>query len=389
MDLADATEDQAFRATLRGFLERSLAETRALPSDPSAAVEQSRAWQRKLYEAGYVGLAWPRAYGGQAASPVRQVIFGEEFSRLGAPPLIYTIGLNILGPALIAFGSEDQKRRFLPRILRAEDLWCQGFSEPGAGSDLASLRTSAVLDGDDFVVNGQKVWTSLGPIADWCFLLVRTDRASRAQQGISYLLMDMRSPGVRVEPLRQITRKSHFCEVFLDEVRVPRANLVGELHDGWRVAKATLSFERSGLAGVVELEKRLEELRSLAAQRQQLGDHGLRQRLAQLFVEKEALKYTGYRVLTAQSRGVEPGPAAAIGKLAASELRRSIMDAALEIQGPYAAIGRGNAQALDRGRWQGLFLDARAYTIGGGTSEVMRNVIAERALGLPKSIAGG
>jgi alkylation response protein AidB-like acyl-CoA dehydrogenase len=221
-------------------------------------------------------------------------------------------------------------------------------------------------------------------VATWCFLLVRTDPTGSPQRGISYLLMDMRSPGVRVVPIRQITGKRHFSELFLDEVRVPRTNVVGALHDGWAVAKATLDAERSGLAGVVELERHLAGLRGLAAATGRRGDAVVRQDLAQLHIEMEALRYTGYRVLTRQMRGTALGPEAAIGKLAASEFRRRIMDTALALQGPYAAIGRGNPQALDRGRWQGLYLDARAYTIGGGTSEIMRNIVAERALGLPK-----
>ena len=387
MDLAYSAEDERFRSALRAWLEAHLPEAKRLPSSPSAALEQSCAWQRTLYEAGYVGLAWPKEYGGQAAPPTQQVILAEECARAGAPPLINTIGLSILGPALIRHGSDEQKRRFLPRMLRAEDIWCQGFSEPGAGSDLASLRTRGVVDGDELVVTGQKVWTSLGPVATWCFLLVRTDPDATAQGGITYVLMDMRSPGVRVVPIRQITGKSHFSELFLDEVRIPRANIVGRLHEGWSVAKATLDAERSGLAGVVELEKHLARLGRLAGTVGRRDDAVVRQRLAGLHIEKEALKFTGYRVLTQQLRGAAPGPESAIGKLAASEFRRRIMDTALELQGPHAMIGRGNPQALDRGRWQGLYLDARAYTIGGGTSEVLRNIIAERALGLPRSVA--
>jgi alkylation response protein AidB-like acyl-CoA dehydrogenase len=385
MDLAYTDEDERFRKTLRDWLGAHVPEAKRLPSSPADAVERSRAWQRTLHAAGYVGLAWPREYGGQAASPLRQVVFGEEYTRAGAPPLLNTIGIGILAPALIRYGSEEQKRRFLPRILTADDIWCQGFSEPAAGSDLASLRTRAVLDGDDLVVTGQKVWTSLAAIATWCFLLVRTDPDAPPQRGISYVLMDMRSPGVRIVPIRQITGKSHFSELFLDEVRIPRGNVVGPLGEGWTVAKATLDAERSGLAGVVELERHLAGLGRLASATGRRHEPVVRQQLAQLHVEMEALRYTGYRVLTRQVRGAPPGPESAIGKLAASELRRRIMDTALELQGPFATIGRGNSQALDGGRWQGLHLDARAYTIGGGTSEIMRNIIAERALGLPRS----
>jgi alkylation response protein AidB-like acyl-CoA dehydrogenase len=385
MDLSFAPEDEAFRARVRAWLREHLAAAKQSRRDRADAVEQAKAWQRSLYDAGFVGMAWPKAYGGQDASITQQVILNEELTRASAPALINAVGLNILGPALILYGSEQQKRRFLPKILTAEEIWCQGFSEPNAGSDLASLRMRAVEEGDHFVVNGQKVWTSLGPIAHWCFLLVRTDPDAPKHEGISYVVMDMKSPGVRTAPIRQLTGRSHFSELFLEDVRIPKSNLVGEKNRGWTIAKATLTIERSGLAGVVELEKHLARLRELVAAVGRRHDPIVRQRVAQLVIEKETLKYTGYRALTRQLRGTPPGPESAIGKLAASELRQRIMDAALEIQGAYAVLGRGNAAALDRGRWQGLYLDARAYTIGGGTSEVMRNIIAEQALGLPKS----
>jgi alkylation response protein AidB-like acyl-CoA dehydrogenase len=385
MDLSYSAEDERFRSELRAWLRDHLDEFRALPKSPTAALQVSRDWQRKLYDAGYVGLAWPVECGGRAAPATQQVIFGEECARAGAPPLINTIGLNILGPALIVHGSAEQKERFLPRILRAEDLWCQGFSEPGAGSDLASLRTRAEIDGDHLVVTGQKVWTSLGPVADWCFLLVRTSADGPPQQGITYVLMDMKSPGVEVVPIRQITGKTHFSELFLESVRIPLDNVVGEIGGGWTVAKSTLSAERSGLAGVVELERNLARLSKMAERAGRVDDPVVRQRLAQLQIEKEVLKYTGYRVLTAQMRGAPPGPESSFGKLAASELRKKIMETAMELLGPHAVVGRKDPSAADRGRWPGLYLDARAYSIGGGTSEVMRNLIAERTLGLPKS----
>lgn len=385
MDLTYSAEDEAFRAEVRAWLAAHAAEALAVPPDPLEGVEHARAWQRTLYEAGLVGIAWPRAYGGRDASPTRQVIVGEELARSGVPPPINSIALGTLGPALILYGTEEQKRRFLPRILTAEDIWCQGFSEPGAGSDLASLRTRAVVDGEDFVVNGQKVWTSLAPIADWCFLLARTDPDAAPQQGISYLLMDMKSPGVRTVPIRQITGKSHFSELFLEDVRIPRANLVGKQNEGWSVAKASLSFERSGLSSIVQLERTLRAVARLAAQAGKARDPIVRQRLAQLRIEMETLRYTGYRVLTQQLRSAPPGPEAAIGKLASSEFRQRLMELALEVQGPFAILGRNSERAFDRGRWSGLYLDARAYTVGGGTSEVMRNIIAENALGLPRS----
>lgn len=389
MDLTYSAEDEAFRATIREWLTAHAPEAKQVAPNPMAAVERSRAWQRKMYEAGFVGIAWPREYGGRNASPTQQVILGEELARAGVPPPINSIGLGTLAPSLILYGTEEQKQRFLPRMLTAEDIWCQGFSEPGSGSDLASLRTRAVRNGDDYIVTGQKVWTSLGPIADWCFVLVRTDTEAAPQKGISYLLMDMKSPGVKTVPIRQITGKSHFSELFLEDVRIPRANLVGTENEGWTVAKASLSFERSGLSGVVQLERTLYAVGRLAKSVGKLNDPIVRQRLAQLRIEMETLRYTGYRVLTQQIRGAAAGPEAAIGKLASSEFRRRLMDLALDVQGPFAILGRKNERAPDRGRWPGLYLDARAYTIGGGTSEVMRNILAERSLGLPRSIPHG
>ncbi len=384
MDLTYSAEDEAFRAHVRAWLREHLPEAKRVPPYPREAIAHAKAWQRLMYEAGFVGLGWPEEYGGRKASITEHVILNEELARAAAPALINTVGLNILGPALILHGTAAQRRRFLPKILTAEEIWCQGFSEPNAGSDLAALRARAVEDGDAFVVNGQKIWTSLGPIADWCFLLARTDASAPKQEGISYLLASMRSPGLTTRPVRQITGKSHFSELFFTDVRVPKSQLVGVKHRGWTIAKATLSFERSGLSGIVELERHLDNLTRLGAATGRLRDPVIRQRLAQLRIETEALKYTGYRALTQQLRGAAPGPESAIGKLAASELRQRMMDAAMEIEGPYAVLGRRNARALDRGRWQGLYLDARAYTIGGGTSEIMRNIIAERALGLPK-----
>jgi len=389
MDLNYSAEDEAFRARVRGWLAGHAAEAKGVPPNPMAAVAHSRAWQCKMYEAGLVGIAWPSAYGGRDASPTQQVILGEELARSGVPAPINSIGLGTLAPALILYGTEEQKRRFLPRMLTAAEIWCQGFSEPGSGSDLASLRTRAVVDGDDFVVTGQKVWTSLGPIADWCFILVRTDADAPPQRGISYLLMDMKSPGLSTVPIRQITGKSHFSELFLEDVRIPRANLVGKQNEGWGVAKASLSFERSGLSSIVQLERTLYAVGRLAVSAGKRNDPIVRQRLAQLRIEMETLRYTGYRVLTQQLRGASAGPEAAIGKLASSEFRQRLMELALDVQGPFAVLGRKNEHALDRGRWPGLYLDARAYTIGGGTSEVMRNIIAERALGLPRSNSHG
>ncbi len=398
MDLSYSSTDEEYRARLRSWLERhqgrlgsaSAVMKGAGASNIMEALQAARDWQRTLWEAGYVGLAWPKEYGGHEASLTEQVIAAEEFAAAHTPGLINTIGLSILGPTLIRHGSEEQRRRFLPRILSAEDLWCQGFSEPEAGSDLASLATRAEEDGDAFVVNGQKVWTSLAPIADWCFMLVRTDPNAPKREGISYLLCDMKTPGITVRPLRNAGGGIHFSEVFFDDVRVPRDGLVGELNGGWPIARTTLEHERSGLSAVLALEQTFGRLLSMARSversgRPALDDQGIRRKLAQRWIEVEGLRHLGYRTLSAQITKRSPVPAAATGKLFASEVRQRLTHLALEIEGPLAPIGRKSPHTVDGGRWHGAYFDALGHSIGGGTAEIMRNSIAERVLGLPHS----
>ena len=397
MDLSFSPADEQYRARLRAWLEEQtarLADAGSVMStggDIMAALQFARDWQRTLWEAGYVGLAWPKEYGGQEASLTEQVIVAEELARVRTPPLINTIGLSILGPTLVAHGTDDQRRRFLPKILTAEELWCQGFSEPEAGSDLAALRTRGVLDGDEFVVNGQKVWTSMAPIADWCFLLVRTDPDAPKREGISYLLCDMRTPGIDVQPLRNAAGGIHFSEMFLDDVRIPRENLVGELHGGWQIVRTTLANERSGLSGVLALEQNLDRLRTTAAGlirdgRPVAQDPGIRRELAQRWIEIEGLRHLGYRTLSAQLSGGEPGAGASVGKLFASEVRRRLTHTALAVEGPLAQVTKRSPHVVDRGRWTASYFDAIGHSIGGGTAEIQRNTIAERVLGLPRSV---
>ncbi len=351
MDLHFSPEDEQFRAELRTWLEENtgrLTDAGSVMKGAGAAnimdaIQMARDWQKTLWEAGYVGLPWPREYGGQDASFTQQVIAAEEFARVSTPPLINTIGLTILGPTLIRHGTEEQRRRFLPRILTAEELWCQGFSEPEAGSDLAALTTRGELDGDEFVVNGQKVWTSLAPIADWCFLLVRSDVEAPKREGISYLLLDMTTPGIQVNPLRNAAGGIHFSEMFLDDVRIPRSNLVGELHGGWQIARTTLEHERSGLSGVLTLEQTLSRLRRTATEltrgdARALDDDTISAEFAQLWIEIEGLRHLGYRTLSAQIAGREPGASASVGKLFASQLRQRIAQLALKVEGPLAAV---------------------------------------------------
>lgn len=398
MDLSFSPEDEQYRERLRSWLGAHSARLDdaagvmrgAGASNIMEALQAARDWQRTLWEAGYVGMAWPKAYGGQDASLTEQVIVAEEFARVSTPPLINTIGLTILGPTLIRHGTDEQRRRFLPRILAAQELWCQGFSEPASGSDLASLSTRAVIDRDDLVVNGQKVWTSMAPIADWCFMLVRTDPAAPKREGISYLLCDMKSPGITVRPLRNAAGGIHFSEVFFDDVRVPLTGLVGDLHRGWQIARTTLEHERSGLSSVLALEQTLGRLISLARRversgRPAIGDQGVRRRLAQRWIEVEGLRHLGYRTLSAQISGATDATSSSVGKLFASDLRQRLAQLALEIEGPLAPVARRSAHVVDRGRWHAAYFDALGHAIGGGTSEILHNAIAERVLGLPRS----
>ena len=311
-------------------------------------LEKRIAWQKKMHAAGWVGISWPKEYGGRGSSFMQQVIFDEEYFRARAPILPGASAINLLGPTLIQCGTEAQKKRHLPRILAGEERWCQGFSEPGAGGDLASLRTRAVDAGDHFVVNGQKVWTSGAHFADWCFLLVRTDPEAPKHHGISYLLVDMKTPGVTVRPLVLLNGHRHFNEVFFEDVKVPKENLVGELNEGWKVAITTLMFERSGAGGRDHAAQiaRLTELAKQFPNRQEpaWNESHIRQQLAQLAIDVKALQVTRLRGLTRRLRGEPPGPEGSILKLFGSELALRIADFSSTLLGPYATV-----DAPDRG----------------------------------------
>ncbi len=388
MDLAFTEAEERFRADLRAWLAANPPGPE--PETLDAWVTHGKMWQRRLYEAGWCGVHWPKAYGGRDASLVEQIIFQEEMARAKSPQLINLVGLTMGGPVLIAHGNETQKRRHLQKILSAEEIWCQGFSEPNAGSDLAGLQTRAVLDGDTFVVNGQKVWTSFARFADWCMLLVRTDPEAAKHRGITFLLVDMRSPGITVRPLRQITGEEDFNEIFFDEVRVPRQNVVGTLNRGWDIAITTLMHERQTLTFSRQLQSRvaLEELLGLARRwpsGQPLARQALaRQRLAAAVIDSTAMKYTSLRNLTRVLRGGTPGPEGSIEKLFWSEMYQRILEDALALTGPFGQLLPGSPHALDDGRWPHLLLYSRGRTIAAGTSEIQRNIIAERVLGLPR-----
>jgi alkylation response protein AidB-like acyl-CoA dehydrogenase len=350
-----------------------------------------KSWQRTLYDGGWVGLDWPREYGGRSATFMEQIIFNQEMARAKAPPLINVLGLIIAGPTIMVHGTEEQKRRYLSKILTAEEIWCQGFSEPNSGSDLASLATRATLDGDEFVVNGQKIWNSYGHMAQQCLMLVRTDPHVPKHKGLSTLIVDMQSPGVTVKPLRQITGDAEFNEVFFDNVHVPRANLVDEINDGWNVAITVLMFERLNTASLLEIQTKiaLDELidtarRTLRNGRPATEDPLIRQKLAQIYIDVEILRLSTYRSVTRFQRGQRPGPEGSIDKLFWSETAQHLFAMAMEILGPQGQLVKGSKWTVDSGYWAYQFLRSRADTIAGGTSEILRNIIGERVLGLPK-----
>jgi alkylation response protein AidB-like acyl-CoA dehydrogenase len=395
MDFADAPEHSEFRREFRSWLDANLtgdlkvedaSDSRVAPDRET--LEKRIAWQKKMYAAGWVGISWPKEYGGRGASFIQQVIFDEEYFRAHAPILPGHSALNLLGPTLIQLGTEAQKQRHLQPILAGDERWCQGFSEPGAGGDLASLRTRAVDNGDHFVVNGQKVWTSGAHWADWCFLLVRTDPDAPKHHGITYLLVDMKTPGITVRPLVLLNKHRHFNEVFFEDVAVPKENVVGKINEGWKVAITTLMFERGGAGGRDHAAQiaRLVELAKQFPTRQEpaWNQSHVRQMLSQLAIEAQALKVTRLRGLTRRLRGEPPGPEGSILKLFGSELAQRIADASSTLLGPYATIEGATEAVPDAGRWAHRVMGARQYSIAGGTSEIQRNIIGERVLGLPK-----
>jgi alkylation response protein AidB-like acyl-CoA dehydrogenase len=360
------------------------------PEEPAEKVRFARWWQSRLHEGGWAGLHWPREFGGRGASPIEQLLFAEEYTRMGAPSMIdIGVGPSLVGPTLIHHGTEAQKSRFLKRILTGEEVWCQGFSEPNAGSDLAACRTRAERRGDVFHVTGQKIWTSYARFADWCILVVRTDPQAPKHKGLTFLLVDMKSPGITIRPLVEMTGVAWFNEVFFDDVQVPAANLVGRENDGWSIAITTLAHERGGSAPHARLQGELREVLDLARRTPRDGgaaaaDPRYRQRLAQSFIETEICRLLAYKQVSATMRLGQPGPEGSYLKLVWSELDMRMKELAIELTGPYAALSKGSAPAIDDGRWQHEYLWSRAASIYAGTSEVQRNIVAQRVLGLPR-----
>jgi alkylation response protein AidB-like acyl-CoA dehydrogenase len=385
VDFRDTPDEAAFRTELRAWLRSNL------PGELRGHVggaarfdgDALREWSQLLGEAGYAGLTWPGEYGGGGKPYTYQAIFFEEAGRAEAPPHVGVIGLGMAGPTIMAHGTPEQKARHLHRILSAEEIWCQGFSEPAAGSDLAGVRTSARLDGDRFVVDGQKVWSSFAHLADFCILLARSDPASERHAGLTYLIVDMHAPGVEVRPLRQITGEAEFNEIFLDGAEVPVENVLGEIGGGWQVAMTTLLHERGtlGFALTAQLEVAVRKLLELARERG--ADPIQRDALAREWIELQGLRVTAYRSLSALMKTGIPGPEGSILKLRWSEANQRLTALALELLGPRAALAAGSAP--HDGYWQHQQLRSRGNTIEAGTSEILRNIVAERVLGLPRS----
>ena len=395
MDFRYTPEQEAFRSDLRGWLAANLSPDLCVDDakDERIAPDKEtfdlrRAWQRTMYDAGWVGAAWPQEYGGRGATLLEQVIFEEEYTRARAPVLAGNSGISLCGPTLMQWGTPAQKERFLQRTLSGETIWCQGYSEPGAGSDLASLQTKAADMGDHFIVNGQKVWTSGAQYADWIFMLVRTDPDAPKHKGISYILVDKSTPGITVRPLVLLTGHAHFNEVFFEDVKVPKENLVGEKNEGWKVTVTTLAYERAG-AGVSNHDDQIMRLVALAKDvpidgRPAWEQAWVRQKLVQLKTDSESLKYTRMRGITRMLKGQPPGPEGSMLKLCGSELGVRIATFATELLGAHTMVNEPSESVPDAPRWFNRMLSARQYTISAGTSEIQRNIMGERVLGLPK-----
>jgi alkylation response protein AidB-like acyl-CoA dehydrogenase len=399
MDLNLSPSELEFRNEFRAWLAANV------PKDwdsrrGQAARQQSmeerfeflKRWQRKMYEAGWAGISWPREYGGRGASLMEQVIFWQEMAEAGAPPLANILGVGLVGPTLIAFGTEAQKKRFLSKILSGEEIWSQGFSEPNAGSDLANVSCAAELQGDHYTVNGQKVWNSYGWAADWCELVVRTDPTQAKHKGLTVLLVDMKSPGVEVRPLRQMTGESEFNEIFFHDVHVPAENVVGKVNDGWAVAMGTLMHERGtfGAGLQVTYRRNMDRLIELSRTTERNGrkaadDPVIRQKLAQCYAEIEIMRCNQMRAFSRISATGVPGPEGSIQKIFWSELNQRFQQIAQEMLGPFGQLADGDPLAIDNGAWSHGYLRTRGNTIEAGTSEIQRNIIGHFVLGLPKS----
>ena len=381
MDLRYPPEAEAFRSELRAWLEANLPDDLPRQMEQlergTVELERLREWNRTLADAGYAALSWPEEYGGRGASLLDQIVFNEEMDRVGAPGPVNIVGMPNIAPAIMQWGTEEQKVRYLPRMLRGDDIWCQGMSEPNAGSDLASLQCRAVLDGDVFVVNGQKTWNTLGSVADWCQLYVRTDTSVAKHKGISCLLVDMALPGVEVRPLVTITGDPGFSELFFTDVRVPASALLGPLNDGWKVATTTLAHERAGVAKLhLSLRRGVRELIETARENGTADDPVIRQKLARVYLEAEYLKLLADRAISGQLHGRALGPEGSVAKLVWADVQNHLAEVASEV---YGADGWDLTNGMQR-------VSVRSVSIAGGTTQVNKNIVAQRVLGMPRGL---
>jgi alkylation response protein AidB-like acyl-CoA dehydrogenase len=397
MDFEDTPQEAAFRKKARAWLEAN-----AQPLDPGAsggdmlgeredadAISAAKAWQARKFDEGWAVLTWPKEYGGQALGRVESVVWNQEEAKFKTPPAIYGIGHGMLGPTLMAHGSDAQKEKYVKEMARGQVVWCQLFSEPAAGSDLAGLRTTAVRDGDGWVLNGQKIWSTGAHYCDYGMIVTRTDSDVAKHAGLTYFIVDMKAPGVEIRPIRQINGGSGFNEVFFTDARVPDSDRLGKEGDGWRVALTTLMNERVAIgsgAGAGRFKDLLKLARlSTRGGRPAIDDAGVRQQLADFYVTSRGLQYTGYRTLTALSQGQTPGPEGSIGKAVGAPLSQRMAAFALELQGIGGAI-HDEGLAQQEAMWQDAYLGAPGIRIAGGTDEILKNIIAERVLGLPPEI---
>jgi len=378
MDLTYTPEEEAFRLRVRGWIAENS------PKSRRPGVDALRAWQRKLNDGGFLGSAWPSDFGGGRLSPMEQAIFNEEMARADAPGPLGSMGLSWVGPAILRFGTDEQKKRFIPPLLSGDDVWATGYSEPNAGSDMYNTQTRAVRDGDDYVINGQKIWTSLAHLSNWYFLLVRTSSEGHKVAGLSLLLVPMKTKGIEIRPTRMITGESEFCEVFLRDVRVPVSSRLGAENQGYEVVSSALINERSGIATGIRFQQSFAELLETARRFGKADDPVWRQRLAYLATQARIMNAFGLRVLSDQLAGrFNPHTSAAM-KCMATQLSQEFSEAGMELQGAYGAL-TGDEHGPDDLDWTTRFLTDRSMTIAGGTTEIQRNIVAERILGLPRS----
>lgn len=395
MDFSFTPQEEAFRAELRSWLEENLPEgwlegKRQIPEDPDEREAFLRDWQRKLYEGGWAGISWPKEYGGRGATVLEEVIYEQEMARVNAPPSINVIGIGMIGPTLIQIGTEEQKRKYVPKILSGEEIWCQGYSEPNAGSDLAAIQTRAVKDGDRWIINGQKIWTSYAHIADRCFLLARTDNTGKKHEGITAFLVDMHQEGVETRPIHQMNDHRDFNEMFFNNAIAYDEDVVGEVNQGWKVSLTLLNHERVGVArSVFTLQRNFEDLVEMAKKLHRNGrpliqDPLVRQQLADFHARTKAALFNYYRNLTNRLKNKYPGPEGSLDKLLSSELSKEMLGFAVSLQGAASSLWQEDAYLNPH--WQDAYLGSYSGTIAGGTSEIQRNIIAERMLGLPKDV---